>query len=79
MTKGYPHRKRARSTKRSKTSHYVYGAETWAIKKAQERKLDVAEMKMLHWAHGVTRLDRIEIDVIREKLRVTEVHKKGQE
>ena len=25
----------------------VYGAETWALKKAQEKKLDVAEMRML--------------------------------
>ena len=25
----------------------MYGAETWAVKKAQEKKLDVAEMRML--------------------------------
>ena len=25
----------------------IYGAETWAVKKAQEKKLDVAEMRML--------------------------------
>ena len=25
----------------------VYGAETWAVKKTQEKKLDVAEMRML--------------------------------
>ena len=25
----------------------MYGAETWAVKKAQENKLDVAEMRML--------------------------------
>ena len=24
----------------------MYGAETWAVKKAQEKKLDVAEMRM---------------------------------
>ena len=25
----------------------MYGAETWAVKKAHEKKLDVAEMRML--------------------------------
>ena len=31
----------------------MYGAETWAVKKAQEKKLDVAEMRMLmdEWSH----------------------------
>ena len=33
----------------------VYGAETWAVKKAHEKKMEVAEMKMLHWMCGVTR------------------------
>ena len=27
----------------------MYGAETWAVKKAHEKKLDVAEMRMLRW------------------------------
>ena len=36
-----------------------YGAETWAVMKAQEKKLNVAEMKMLRWMSGVTKLDRI--------------------
>ena len=57
----------------------TYGAETWNIKKTQEKKMDVAEMKMLRWACGHTRLDRIENSKIREKMRVTEVHRKIQE
>ena len=32
----------------------MYGAETWAVKKAQEKKLDVAEMRMLRWMSGVS-------------------------
>ena len=32
----------------------VYGAETWAVKKAHEKKMEVAEMKMLRWMGGVT-------------------------
>ena len=27
----------------------VYGAETWALKKAYEKKSEVAEMQMLRW------------------------------
>ena len=32
----------------------MYGADTWAVKKAQEKKFDVAEMRMLRWMSGVT-------------------------
>ena len=37
----------------------MYGADTWTVKKAQEKKLDVAEMRMLRWMSGVTEMDRI--------------------
>ena len=37
----------------------MYSAETWAVKKAHEKKLDVAEMRMLRWMSGVTKMDRI--------------------
>ena len=37
----------------------MYGAQTWRVKKAQEKKLDVAEMRMLRWMSGVNKLDRI--------------------
>ena len=37
----------------------MYGAETWAVKKAQEKKLDVAETRMLRWMCGVAKMDRI--------------------
>ena len=43
----------------------MYGAETWAVKKAQEKKLDVAEMRMLRWMSGVTKLDRIRNERLR--------------
>ena len=32
----------------------MYGAERWAAKKGQEKKLDVAEMRMLRWMIAVT-------------------------
>ena len=58
----------------------IYGAETWAVKKAQEKKLDVAEMRMFRWMSGVvTRLDRIRNERIRGTTKVGEISKKVQE
>ncbi|KAL1450354.1 hypothetical protein WDU94_002728 [Cyamophila willieti] len=57
----------------------MYGAETWAMKKIHEKRLEVAEMRMLRWSCGVTRLDRIRNKAIRNKIKVTEVSKKIQE
>ena len=57
----------------------MYGAETWAVKKAQEKKLDVAEIRMLRWMCGVTKLDRIRNERIRGTTKVGEISKKVQE
>ena len=54
----------------------VYGAETLAVKKAQEKKLDVAAMRMLRWMSGVTKLDRIRNERIRGTTTVGEMSKK---
>ena len=54
----------------------MYGAETWAVKKAQEKKLDVAEMSMLRWMSGVTKRERIRNESIRGKTKVVEISKK---
>ena len=43
----------------------MYGAETRALKKAQETKLEVAEMRMLRWLCEVTKLDKIRNERIR--------------
>ncbi|KAI5732011.1 hypothetical protein M8J77_019760 [Diaphorina citri] len=53
----------------------IYGAETWAMKKIHEKRLEVAEMRMLRWSLGVTRMDRIMNEVIRDKLKVRELEK----
>ena len=50
----------------------MYGEETWALKKAQENKLEVAEMRMLRWMCGVTKLDKIRNKIIRETKKVQE-------
>ena len=57
----------------------LYGAETWPIKKEQERRMEVAEMRMLRWMCGATRRDRIKNDFIRGTVKVVEVSKKAQE
>ena len=57
----------------------VYGAETWALKKAQEKKLEVAEMRMLRRMCGVTKLDKIRKERIRGTPKVGEITKKVQE
>ena len=56
----------------------MYGAEIWALKKAQE-KLDVAESRMLRWMSGVTKLDRIRNEIIRGTTKVGEISKKVRE
>ncbi len=37
----------------------MYGAECWAVRKTEERKLRTTEMRMLQWARGKTRLDHV--------------------
>ena len=56
----------------------TYGADTWALKKAQERKLEVAEMRMLRCICGVTKLDNIRNERIRATTKVGEITKNGQ-
>ena len=57
----------------------LHGAETWAVKKAQEKKVDVAEIRMLRWMSEVIKLDRIRNERIRGTTKVGEISKKVQE
>ncbi|KAK3515161.1 hypothetical protein QTP70_008184 [Hemibagrus guttatus] len=43
----------------------LYGLETVSLRKSQESELEVAELKMLRFSLGVTRLDRIRNEYIR--------------
>ncbi|XP_039300810.1 uncharacterized protein LOC120356070 [Nilaparvata lugens] len=49
------------------------------LKKQQEEKLHSAEMKMLRWAGGVTRLDHIRNMHVRGSFRVAPVYEKVME
>ena len=59
-------------------SALMYGAETWALKKAQENKLEVAAMRMLRWMCGVTKLDKIRNERIRGTTKVGEIQRKSR-
>ncbi|KAK3550987.1 hypothetical protein QTP70_011450 [Hemibagrus guttatus] len=43
----------------------LYGLETVSLRKRQESELEVAELKMLRFSMGMTRLDRIRNEYIR--------------
>ena len=56
---------------------YYNCEETWAVKKAHEKKMKVAEIKMLRWMCGVTRLDKIRNKKIRGSTKVGRDFKEG--
>ena len=56
----------------------TYTSETWAIKTKQEKKLDVAEMKMPSWSLGKTRKDKIRNYAVGAALGVRAVSEKVQ-
>ncbi|XP_047495852.1 uncharacterized protein LOC125043661 [Penaeus chinensis] len=57
----------------------MYGLEATSLTKAQERKLEVAEIRMLRWSLGLTRRERVRDECIREKLRVPRLQDKLRE
>ena len=64
---------------KGKVCTMIVRPETWAVKKAQEMKLDVAEISMLRWMNRVTKLVRIRNERIRGTTKVGEISKKVQE
>ena len=57
----------------------MYGLQTAQIKKAEENKLDVTEMRMPRWMSGVTREDRVRNKYKRGSLIEENVSKKVDE
>ncbi|XP_068245353.1 uncharacterized protein [Palaemon carinicauda] len=61
------------------TPAMMYGAETWAIKKTEEKTLDVAEMGMLRWICAGTGRVKIWNEVIRGATGASKLSDKIQE
>ena len=57
----------------------LYGMEALPMKKANENRINVTEMRMLRWMCGVTREDKIRNENIRGTVKVAEASKKIQE
>ena len=57
----------------------VYGHETAAVTKKQVEEMEVAEMKMLRFAMGVTRKDKIRNEHIRNTVKVERLEMKMRE
>ncbi|VDO86609.1 unnamed protein product [Heligmosomoides polygyrus] len=57
----------------------MVGVECWPATKETESRLSVMETKMLRWMAGVTRLDRIRNEAIRQKFGVTPIADKMRE
>ena len=57
----------------------MYGLETVAVTKKQVKEMEVAEMKMLRFAMGVTRKDKIRNEYIRSTVKVEQLGTKMRE
>ncbi|XP_074362974.1 uncharacterized protein LOC141703327 [Apium graveolens] len=57
----------------------LYWSECWALKKAQECRLELAKMRILMWICGRTMLDRLSNGFFRNKLRVAPIPEKVRE
>ena len=57
----------------------MYGLETVALTKKQEVELEVAELRMLRFAMGVTRMDKVRNEHIRGTAHVRQLGKKVRE
>ncbi|VDO61537.1 unnamed protein product [Heligmosomoides polygyrus] len=56
-----------------------YGSECWALGKAQERQLHAAEMRMLRWACGWIRRDRVRNEDVRAVMKTVPIQLKMRE
>ena len=57
----------------------VYGLETMAVTKKPVKEMEVAEMKMLRFAMGVTRKDKIKNEYIRSTIKIEQLGMKMRE
>ncbi|CAG4978243.1 unnamed protein product [Parnassius apollo] len=74
-----PFKIKANVYKRAVRPALLYGSECCPMRKTDEQKLQVTEMKMLRWSGGVSRTDKIRNDYIRGSFKVAMVHEKLRE
>ena len=79
VTRGYQKRSKQKMYKTIVRPAMLYGMETVAMTKRQGRKMELAEMIMLRFSLGVTRMSRFRNEEIRERLGVTELEAKLRE
>ena len=51
----------------------LYGMETVAVTERQVEKMEVAELKMVRWALGVTRKDKIRNEYVRGTVKIAKL------
>ncbi|EYC46334.1 hypothetical protein Y032_0401g787 [Ancylostoma ceylanicum] len=54
----------------------MYGSECWPVSKTHERMLNTAEMRMLRWACGLTRRDKVRNEDIRALMQTAPIQQK---
>ncbi len=57
----------------------LYGSECWVLKESYVSKIRVTEMRMLRRMSDHTRLDKVDNESIREKVRVVPIEDKLRE
>ena len=57
----------------------LYSSECWPLKKTQVQRLRVADMRMVRWMCGFTRMDRVRNCVIRDLAKVAPIEEKMRE
>ncbi|XP_070042174.1 uncharacterized protein [Nicotiana tomentosiformis] len=60
-------------------SAMIYGVECWSIKNSHIQKMKVAEITMLRWMYGHTRMNKIRNEDIREKVGMAPIDDKMRE
>ena len=81
MKKVYESREISRETKVAvfkavATSTLTYGCESWVLKEREKSRLQAAEIRVLRKMTGVSRLDHVRNETVRERLRLEPVLKK---
>jgi Reverse transcriptase (RNA-dependent DNA polymerase) len=57
----------------------LYGSECWSLSKKEEKMIAVAEMRMLRWMSGISLMEHIRNEAVREKLKIRAIQDKMRE